>query len=87
MPQKLVTQKKQNDVLNELLTLHKKRRGNSNASRLSGKVFEYVVSNIRTGNFEPATKLVERELAEQMGISHVPVREAIEKLEQLILMF
>ena len=34
------------------------------------------------GDLHPGQRLVERELSEQMGISRIPVREAIKKLEQ-----
>ena len=54
----------------------------SGISRLSQRVYNHVVANIINGNFKPSMKLVERELAEQTGMSHVPVREAMEKLEQ-----
>ena len=39
---------------------------------------EYIVS----GNFRPGTKLVEREVAEMLGISRAPARDALIQLEQ-----
>jgi len=36
---------------------------------------------ILTGKLQPGDRLVERELAEQLGVSRTPVREALRKLE------
>lgn len=69
-------------------TLEKLRRSKTHPStggengRLSEKVFTYVVENIRSGRFAPGTRITERELARQLKMSHVPVREAIEQLKQ-----
>ncbi|MEL7566040.1 MAG: GntR family transcriptional regulator [Dehalobacterium sp.] len=45
-------------------------------------VFDILRNAILNGNFKPGERLAERELAEQLGISRTPVREAIRKLEQ-----
>lgn len=50
--------------------------------RLADRVFDYVVTNISNGTFKPGDKLREKAIAQQLGISHVPVREAMEKLHQ-----
>lgn len=42
-----------------------------------------VSESILTGKLQPGEKLVENRLAEQLGVSRGPVREAIHKLEQL----
>jgi len=44
-------------------------------------VFEYLREAILTGKLEPAQRLMEVQLAEQLGVSRTPVREAIRKLE------
>lgn len=49
---------------------------------LSERAFDYVVDNICNGNFKPGQKVGERKIARQLGISQIPVREAMEKLWQ-----
>ncbi len=43
--------------------------------------FEILRHAILSGKLEPGQRLVERELANQLGISRTPIREAIRKLE------
>ncbi len=45
-------------------------------------VFENLKQAIVRGNFSPGNRLVESHIAEAMGISRTPVREAIHKLER-----
>jgi len=47
---------------------------------LSKKVYRVLKSRIIKGSFKPGTKLLENKIAEQMGISRTPVREAIREL-------
>lgn len=44
-------------------------------------VFEVVRKSILEGKFAPGERLMETQLAEQLGVSRTPVREAIRKLE------
>lgn len=43
--------------------------------------YEILRNAILNGTLEPGTRMVERELANQLGISRTPIREAIRKLE------
>lgn len=45
-------------------------------------VFEELRSLILTGRIEPGTRMMEIELADEMGVSRTPIREAIRKLEE-----
>lgn len=45
------------------------------------KVFVYLKSAILSGRFKPGKRLTEEHLAEEMGVSRTPVREALHKLE------
>ena len=50
--------------------------------RLSEKVYDYIVSNIASGRFVPSERISQRAIASQLSVSHIPVREAMEKLLQ-----
>ena len=45
-------------------------------------VYEQLKMQILTGQITPGTRMMEVELAEEMGVSRTPVREAIRKLEK-----
>lgn len=47
---------------------------------LSAEVANRLRNAIRTGEFPLGTRLVERDLAERLGVSRIPVREAIQQL-------
>jgi DNA-binding GntR family transcriptional regulator len=46
------------------------------------KVYQYVKSNVLSGNLNPGERLTEEHLAGQLGVSRTPVREALHKLDQ-----
>ena len=50
-------------------------------SPIREEVFKMLRQAILTGKLQPGDRLVERELAEQLGVSRTPVREALRKLE------
>ncbi len=45
-------------------------------------VYEELKMQILRGTIVPGTRLMEVEMAEQMGVSRTPIREAIHKLEK-----
>ncbi|WP_067672514.1 GntR family transcriptional regulator [Nocardia miyunensis] len=49
-------------------------------TRLRDEVCEQLRDRIIAGQFQPGYRLVERDLAEQFGVSRIPVREAIQTL-------
>jgi DNA-binding GntR family transcriptional regulator len=49
---------------------------------LKSKVSRVLREAIQTGQLKPDQRLVEEEISQQLGVSRVPVREAIAKLEQ-----
>ena len=49
---------------------------------LSQKVYDYVVRKIISGDYPPKAKISQRELADELDISLVPVREGVEILKQ-----
>ena len=46
------------------------------------KTYDYLKSNILSGRLVPGERLAEEHLAEELGVSRTPVREALHKLEQ-----
>jgi DNA-binding GntR family transcriptional regulator len=46
------------------------------------KTYDYLKSNILSGQLVPGERLAEEHLAEELGVSRTPVREALHKLEQ-----
>lgn len=55
--------------------------GLENYKPLREIVFEHLRQAILTGKLEPAQRLMEVQLADELGVSRTPVREAIRKLE------
>lgn len=53
-----------------------------NYKPLGEVVFEYLRNAILNGTLKPGERLMEINLAEQLGVSRTPVREAIRKLEK-----
>ena len=49
---------------------------------LQEKVYEHLKQAILTGEIQPGERLLETRLAESLGVSRIPVREAIRKLER-----
>ncbi|MFV0374797.1 GntR family transcriptional regulator [Microbacterium sp.] len=50
---------------------------------LGDEVFERIGQAIVEGHFEPGVRLRDIDLAEQLGISRTPVREALQRLERI----
>lgn len=48
---------------------------------MSELVFNYLRNNILSRSYEPSMRLIETEIAKQLGISRTPIREAFRKLE------
>jgi DNA-binding GntR family transcriptional regulator len=60
------------------------RRGDGRlvtAPTLSDQAYQSLREEIATGRLEPATRLTERSLAERLGVSPTPIREALQRLE------
>ena len=49
---------------------------------MAGKVYQQILDAIISGRAAPGQRLRERELSDQYGVSRIPVREAIHRLEQ-----
>lgn len=53
------------------------------SSTLPDKVIDHVVSGIVAGKYRPAEKISQDRLAKELNMSHIPVREALERLHRL----
>lgn len=56
--------------------------GSVSDRNISAKVADELREAIQNGTFEPGERLVERKLADRLGVSHIPVREALAKLAE-----
>lgn len=45
-------------------------------------VYRILLQNIITGQLTPGTRLVEKDLADEFGVSNTPIREALKKLKR-----
>jgi DNA-binding GntR family transcriptional regulator len=50
--------------------------------RLADAVAERLRAAIQSGHYPPGARLVERTLARQLSVSHIPIREALTRLEK-----
>jgi len=48
---------------------------------LRARIFNYIREDILNGRYKPGDNLVETKLAEELGVSRTPIREAIRQLE------
>ena len=53
---------------------------NLDGKNLADKVADELRTAIQRGHYAPGTRLVERRLASELGVSHVPIREALARL-------
>lgn len=54
----------------------------SHDTSLRYKILKYVKAQIINGSYKPGESLVESKLAEELGVSRTPIREAVRLLEQ-----
>jgi DNA-binding GntR family transcriptional regulator len=57
-------------------------KSRKNGLSVGEKTYESLKSSIFSGRFTPGERLAEEHLAEELGVSRTPVREALHKLEQ-----
>ena len=66
----------------ELLETHRRRTKRPLETEKIQKVQEYIFDRIHNGEFKPGDKIVELQIAQNLGMSCIPVREAMSKLER-----
>jgi len=52
-----------------------------NSVSVREKTYEYLKEKVLSGSFTPGERLTEEHLAEELGVSRTPIREALHKLE------
>lgn len=57
------------------------RKSRTSAHGTVDRVYEELLDRIVRGVLSPGTRLVEREIAERLGVSRTPVREAVRRLQ------
>ena len=60
----------------------KSNPGIKRSKTISERVLKILENEILSGNYKPGGRLIEREIAERLGVSRVPVREALMSLER-----
>jgi DNA-binding GntR family transcriptional regulator len=66
-------------ILNK--NLSRRIENQKNNIKIREKVYDYLKSSVLSGRFRPGKRLTEEHLAEEMGVSRTPIREALHKLE------
>jgi len=69
-------------LLDTIMNMNSSGKPRKNAISVREKTYDYLKSNILSGRFVPGERLAEEHLAEELGVSRTPVREALHKLEQ-----
>lgn len=57
------------------------RKNRDGAEPVQKDAYTLILEAIETGTYKPGDRLVESELAERLGVSRTPVREALQRLE------
>lgn len=80
----LKEREKQKQTLQKLVCLYTERYNgvDNDNNGVIKKIHDYVIEKIRTGKWHSGDRIIESSLAKQFKVSHVPVRETMEKLQQ-----
>lgn len=60
---------------------HLRKTSQKNSIPVRERAYEYLKSSVLSGHFNPGERLTEERLANKLGVSRTPVREALHKLE------
>jgi DNA-binding GntR family transcriptional regulator len=69
-------------LLDTIMNMNPSSKSKKHGISAREKTYEYLKTNILSGHFVPGERLAEEHLAEELGVSRTPVREALHKLEQ-----
>jgi DNA-binding GntR family transcriptional regulator len=82
MVERAANNEKLTDAFAELVRVHRRRAQSKGDKGLIDKVYGHVVERVCRQEWTAGDKINEARLARELGISHVPVREAMERLRQ-----
>jgi DNA-binding GntR family transcriptional regulator len=69
-------------LLDTIMNMNPASQSKKHGISVREKTYDYLKTNILSGHFVPGERLAEEHLAEELGVSRTPVREALHKLEQ-----
>lgn len=69
-------------LLDTIMNMNPSNKSKKNGISAREKTYDYLKTNILSGHFVAGERLAEEHLAEELGVSRTPVREALHKLEQ-----
>jgi len=69
-------------LLDTIMNMNPSSKSKKHGISAREKTYDYLKANILSGHFIPGERLAEEHLAEELGVSRTPVREALHKLEQ-----
>jgi DNA-binding GntR family transcriptional regulator len=69
-------------TLDTIMNVNRSKKPLKNGISVREKTYESLKADIFSGRFSPGERLTEEHLAEELGVSRTPVREALHKLEQ-----
>ena len=69
-------------LLDTIMRMNPSSKSKKNGISAREKTYDDLKANILSGHFIPGERLAEEHLAEELGVSRTPVREALHKLEQ-----
>jgi DNA-binding GntR family transcriptional regulator len=69
-------------LLDTIMSMNPASQSKKHGISAREKTYDYLKTNILSGHFIPGERLAEEHLAEELGVSRTPVREALHKLEQ-----
>ena len=82
MPSREIANEPLDAVFADLVQIHQHRTQREEPDGIAEKVYRHVVDGVCDRKWTTGERIIEAKVARELGISHVPVREAMERLRQ-----